>query len=498
VYSDPKGTTMAAYNSVTWENSAQFAGQAAFDVVLTGGVGGIARGGLTRGSLRRVSTGASLRSAVNSTGCFVAGTEVLSPSGTREIEQIEVGDRVIAVELEEGAAFPDDLEESWVRVDPAKSAKGASRSPRGVCARLARAGRLAMVPAMLAACEPASAAVSLSSDVAVVAVYDARTGTWERGAVGELEVGDEVLHDGHLLRVTAEGLVDRGFAEVGQLSEADATWTVDGVRSIPDGDDWVLVLGDGDEAGHWRLDELVVGERFAFGGRVFESDVVDGDLAVRATGDVLGRVVQTFVRQSDTVIDAEIAYEDGTVEVITGTPEHPFWVPAENDWVPLGELVEGTELHVDSGAGSILVSSTWRQGDFTVYNFEVEGTHNYFVRAPGSDAPAVLVHNTCFGKSFGALRGALGNMGRKEFDQIADKFDKSTFDTLADFLTHKANKHADGDVAKFMRRVDNFSKKGAQRVVKETQHGTRVKWTKKSGEWLMENLDGKVVGYGAN
>jgi len=212
-----------------------------------------------------------------------------------------------------------------------------------------------MIPGMLAACDPASAAVSLSSDMAVVAVYDARTGTWERGAVGELEVGDEVLHDGHLLRVTDEGVEDRGFAEVGQLSEADATWTVDGVGRVPDGDDWV-----------------------------------------RPTGDVLGRVVQTFVRQSDTVIDAEIAYEDGTVEVITGTPEHPFWVPKRREWVPLGELVEGTELHVDSGAGAILVSSTWRQGDFTVYNFEVEGTHNYFVRAPGSDAPAVLVHNTCF------------------------------------------------------------------------------------------------------
>jgi len=265
-------------------------------------------------------TGASLRSAVNSTGCFVAGTEVSTPSGTREIEQIEVGDRVIAVELEEGTAFPDDLEESWVKVDPADSAKGTARSPRRVCARLARAGRLAMIPGMLAACDPASAAVSLSNDVAVVAVYDARTGAWERGAVGELEVGDEVLHDGHLLRVTEENsglcgatgtdrddrqggalaestevperscFVDRGFAEVGQLSEADATWTVDGVGRVPDGDDWVLVLGDGDEAGHWRLDELVVGERFAFGGRVFETGVVDGELAIGATGDVLGRV----------------------------------------------------------------------------------------------------------------------------------------------------------------------------------------------------------------
>ncbi len=254
--------------------------------------------------------------------------------------------------------------------------------------------------------------------VAVVQVYDARTGGWERGTVGDLEVGDEVLHEGHLLRVAAAGVEDRGFAEVGQLSEADATWTVDGAVSIPDGDDWVLVLGDDVEAGHWRLQDLAVGERFAFGGRVFESDVVDGELAVRATEQVLSRVVQTFVRQSDTVIDAEIAYEDGTVEVITGTPEHPFWVPKLQAWVPLGELVEGTELHADAGAGAILVSSTWRQGDFTVYNFEVEGTHNYFVRAPGSDAPAVLVHNVCFR---GSLPRNAGSFLRNKQKRISNQ-----------------------------------------------------------------------------
>jgi len=194
------------------------------------------------------------------------------------------------------------------------------------------------------------------------------------------------------------------------------------------------VLGDADDAGHWRLSEVEAGDRIAFRGRVFDTADVDADglLEVRATELVVSRVVQTFERQSDTVIDAEILYEDGTVEVITGTPEHPFWVPALQQWVPLGELVDGTELHVDSGAGAILVGKTWRQGDFTVYNFEVEKQHNYFVRAPGSESGAVLVHNTCFGaigspaglagRSFeGWMQKALGGsgpfkMGGREFD----------------------------------------------------------------------------------
>lgn len=79
--------------------------------------------------------------------------------------------------------------------------------------------------------------------------------------------------------------------------------------------------------------------------------------------------------------------------------------------MPLGEAVERTELHVDAGAGAILVSSTWRQGDFTVYNFEVEGTPNYFVRAQSSDSPAVLVHNSP--RCFDALPAVKGLGGAK-------------------------------------------------------------------------------------
>jgi len=42
----------------------------------------------------------------------------------------------------------------------------------------------------------------------------------------------------------------------------------------------------------------------------------------------------------------------------------------------------------------ILVSKTWRQGDFEVFDFEVEGLHNFYVRGGGSDTAGVLVHNS--------------------------------------------------------------------------------------------------------
>ena len=69
-------------------------------------------------------------------------------------------------------------------------------------------------------------------------------------------------------------------------------------------------------------------------------------------------------------------------------------MPAVQDYVPLGKLEVGTVLHVQGGGEAILVSKTWRQGDFEVFDFEVEGLHNFYVRGEGSDAAGVLVHNS--------------------------------------------------------------------------------------------------------
>ncbi|MFT5458608.1 MAG: hypothetical protein ACI9K2_005116 [Myxococcota bacterium] len=78
----------------------------------------------------------------------------------------------------------------------------------------------------------------------------------------------------------------------------------------------------------------------------------------------------------------------------SGTPNHPFWVPAVRDYVPLGKLEVGTVLHVQGGGEAILVSKAWRQGEFEVFDFEVEGLHNFYVRGEGSDGAGVLVHNS--------------------------------------------------------------------------------------------------------
>jgi hypothetical protein len=160
---------------------------------------------------------------------------------------------------------------------------------------------------------------------------------------------------------------------------------------------------------------------------VYESADVDGDglLEVRTSGEVMGRVVNTFERPAAEVIDAEVSYEDGSSDRLTGTPNHPFWVDAVRDYVPVGKLEVGTVLHVQGGGEAILVSKTWRQGEFAaersdvgespersagtvrVFDFEVEGLQNFYVRGSGSDAAGVLVHNsTKVRGSYGDLRSA--------------------------------------------------------------------------------------------
>ena len=73
---------------------------------------------------------------------------------------------------------------------------------------------------------------------------------------------------------------------------------------------------------------------------------------------MLATVGETFTRVAPEVIDAIVQRDDGQTDVLTGTPNHPFWVDAVQDYVPLGELEVGAVLHVQGGGDAILVSKT--------------------------------------------------------------------------------------------------------------------------------------------
>lgn len=76
-------------------------------------------------------------------------------------------------------------------------------------------------------------------------------------------------------------------------------------------------------------------------------------------------------------------------EIISSTEEHPFWVP-DKGWVEAGDLQVGDLLQTEDGVIIDLDGIKKREGEFEVYNFEVEDFHTYFV----SDLE-ILVHNVC-------------------------------------------------------------------------------------------------------
>ncbi|MGB5969456.1 MAG: polymorphic toxin-type HINT domain-containing protein [Spirulinaceae cyanobacterium] len=94
------------------------------------------------------------------------------------------------------------------------------------------------------------------------------------------------------------------------------------------------------------------------------------------------QVMNTFVRQTEALVDL---YVDG--ELISTTGEHPFWV-ADKGWVEASDLQVGDLLQTDEETFVDIDRIEKREGDFEVYNFDVEGFSTYFVSDLG-----VLVHN---------------------------------------------------------------------------------------------------------
>ena len=140
-------------------------------------------------------------------------------------------------------------------------------------------------------------------------------------------------------------------------------------------------------------------------------------------------VTARFVtREVHVVASVEVLGPDGSVETITGTTIHPVWSVDREDWVPLGELVQGETLQGEGGL-AVVLSITLSRVAQPVYNLEVHGEHVYQVGQLG-----VLVHNA--GEECELLRNApssavgirpspgvtvrkVGNYWIKEVDQNA-------------------------------------------------------------------------------
>ena len=105
------------------------------------------------------------------------------------------------------------------------------------------------------------------------------------------------------------------------------------------------------------------------------------------TGDVaLKKVVETYVNETEELVHV---FVDGE-EIIT-TPSHPFYSPVKG-WTDAVQLRAGDILVLVNGEYVVVekVQHEILEAPVTVYNFQVEDYHTYYV----SDS-AILVHNTC-------------------------------------------------------------------------------------------------------
>jgi RHS repeat-associated protein/uncharacterized repeat protein (TIGR01451 family) len=246
--------------------------------------------------------------------------------------------------------------------------------------------------------------------------YDPRTGGWVRSERAA-EAGEGWLEGGHLFWYGSNGPPEaQGRASRADLAMADQTWGESSLTLPPRSRDWVWSL---DEGRHLRLQQAL-GQHVAFGGRIWEvREEVDGP-SLRSTDQVLGRVVSTSRRLVSEVVTLTLEEQGGSLSTLTGTPEHPVWVPHKNGYVPLWDIAIGDGLRAEDGSRAVVVDKTRHYGDFEVFNVEIEGAHNYFA---GTSKAGFLQHNGAFKPPKGYNWGDTGEFANV-CGAVADKFKK--------------------------------------------------------------------------
>ena len=128
-----------------------------------------------------------------------------------------------------------------------------------------------------------------------------------------------------------------------------------------------------------RIIRIVSDETLKPGELVWAWDEETGDVALKP-------VKQLFINESDELIHLTVNGEE-----ITTTPTHPFYV-AHKGWYAAVDLRAGDILVLVNGEYVTLEKTQHEilEAPITVYNFEVEDYHTYYVGTDG-----VLVHNAC-------------------------------------------------------------------------------------------------------
>ena len=148
----------------------------------------------------------------------------------------------------------------------------------------------------------------------------------------------------------------------------------------------------------------MTGEEYEDGDPVTYAYDNDGALAT-VTDSATGRKTTYYdVNETNELIHVSVNGEE-----IVATPAHPFYSPVKG-WTEAAHLRAGDILVLVNGEYVVVekVQHEILEAPVTVYNFQVEGCHTYYV----SDA-GVLVHNKCTRNTVVSSREEALEYGRK-------------------------------------------------------------------------------------
>ncbi|CAH0198674.1 polymorphic toxin-type HINT domain-containing protein [Chryseobacterium sp. Bi04] len=128
---------------------------------------------------------------------------------------------------------------------------------------------------------------------------------------------------------------------------------------------------------------LVVAEN----GNIKIEDIKEGDLVWSYNEETGKKELKRVIALSRNTSSSLVRISVNDTE-ISCTPEHPFYV--RGSWIEAKDLTKGMPLTTLDGKISPVESITFLDEKVKVYNFEVEGNHNYYVSEKG-----ILVHNNC-------------------------------------------------------------------------------------------------------
>jgi RHS repeat-associated protein/MYXO-CTERM domain-containing protein len=130
------------------------------------------------------------------------------------------------------------------------------------------------------------------------------------------------------------------------------------------------------EAGERPIETIEIGDR------VLSRDADTGEIAMH-------EVVWLKPPADSPIVAVTVRNDKGDAETLRTTTEHVFWAE-KRGWLRVADLQPGDQL-VSAAGGRFIVTALQQSANVErVYNFEVEGTHTYFV-----GSAHVLVHNSC-------------------------------------------------------------------------------------------------------